>query len=70
MDSANVRVEIADSIATLTIDRPAVRNALDLATVNECHEALRDLAASSDVGVLIVTGAGTPRSYPAPTSGK
>jgi enoyl-CoA hydratase len=53
-----IRVDVADSIATLTFDRPAVRNALNLATVNECHEALRDLAARSDVGVLIVTGAG------------
>jgi enoyl-CoA hydratase len=54
----NVRVDIADAIATLTIDRPQVRNALDLATVNECHAALADLAGRADVGVLIVTGAG------------
>ena len=56
----NIRVEIAESIATLTIDRPAVKNALNLATVQECHEALSALAAEGDVGVgvLIVTGAG------------
>jgi enoyl-CoA hydratase len=54
----NIRVEIDAQIATLTIDRPEVRNALNLETVNELHESLRTLAASHDVGVLIVTGAG------------
>jgi enoyl-CoA hydratase len=52
----NVQIDVSDSIATLTIDRPAVRNALNLETVRECHDALRDLAARREVGVLIVTG--------------
>ncbi len=55
---ANIRIDISDSIATLTIDRPAVRNALNLETVNECHAALAELAANPDAGVLIITGAG------------
>jgi enoyl-CoA hydratase len=54
----NIRIEISESIATLTIDRPAVKNALDLETVKECQTALADLAARDDAGVLIVTGAG------------
>ncbi|MGE5815687.1 MAG: enoyl-CoA hydratase/isomerase family protein [Acidobacteriota bacterium] len=54
----NIRVEVDGQIATLTIDRPEVRNALDLATVNECHQALRELAANAEVGVLVITGAG------------
>jgi enoyl-CoA hydratase len=54
----NIQVAIDAEIATLTIDRPEVRNALNLETVNEIHGALRDLAARSDVGVLIITGAG------------
>jgi enoyl-CoA hydratase len=54
----NIRVDISESIATLTIARPSVKNALDLETVNECHSALAELAADSDAGVLIVTGAG------------
>ena len=54
----NIRVDISESIATLTIDRPAVKNALNLETVQECHAALAELAANADVGVLIVTGAG------------
>ncbi len=55
---ANIKVVIDGQIATLTIDRPSVRNALNLETVAECHEALRALATDADVGVLIVTGAG------------
>jgi enoyl-CoA hydratase/carnithine racemase len=54
----NIRVDVAESIATLTFDRPAVKNALNLETVQECHRALDELASNDDVGVLIVTGAG------------
>ncbi len=54
----NIRVEVSESIATLTIDRPSVKNALDRQTVDECLEALKDLAARDDAGVLIVTGSG------------
>jgi len=56
--SINIRVHVSESIATLTIDRPTVRNALDLETVTECHAALDELAHRTDVGVLIITGAG------------
>jgi enoyl-CoA hydratase/carnithine racemase len=54
----NIRVDISESIATLTIDRPAVKNALNLETVRECTSALEALAADAQVGVLIITGAG------------
>jgi enoyl-CoA hydratase/carnithine racemase len=54
----NIRVDVEQQIATLTIDRPEVRNALNLETVSEVREALRDLTTRMDVGVLIVTGAG------------
>jgi enoyl-CoA hydratase len=55
---ANIRIDIDGAIATLTFDRPAVRNALNLETVDECHAALRDLAGRPGLGVLILTGAG------------
>jgi enoyl-CoA hydratase len=55
---ANIRIDVDADIATLTFDRPTVRNALNLETVNECHAALRDLADRREVGVLILTGAG------------
>ena len=53
-----VRVEVSESVGTLTIDRPEVKNALDLETVNQVREALRRLEADASVGVLIITGAG------------
>lgn len=56
--AANLRVDVSESIATLTVDRPAVKNALDLATVHELHRALDELAVSAEAGVLIITGAG------------
>ncbi len=55
---ANIKVDISDAIATLTFDRPAVKNALNLETVAECRAALAALAADAAVGVLILTGAG------------
>jgi enoyl-CoA hydratase len=58
MSYQNIRVEVSESIATLTIDRPAVRNALNIETVRECRRALEELDGNADVGVLIVTGAG------------
>lgn len=58
MSYNNLRVAVADGIATLTIDRPKVRNALNLETVREFHEALVHLAGDDSIGVLIVTGAG------------
>jgi enoyl-CoA hydratase len=54
----NIRVDLSESIATLTIDRPAVKNALDLETVRECTAALEALAGDTGIGALIVTGAG------------
>src|SRR5437762_2712240 len=58
MSHPRIRVEIAESIATLTIDRLEVKNALDLRTVNELRAALEALAVNVDAGVLIITGAG------------
>jgi enoyl-CoA hydratase len=54
----NVRLTIDEGIATLVIDRPSVRNALDGDTVEECDTALKKLAADETAGVLIITGAG------------
>jgi enoyl-CoA hydratase len=55
---ANVHLDISESIATLTIDRPEVKNALNRETVSECLDALSALATNDDAGVLIMTGAG------------
>jgi enoyl-CoA hydratase len=53
-----VRVETADHVATVTIDRPPV-NAVDPATLAEIRDAFSTLAEDRDVRVAILTGAGT-----------
>ena len=54
----SIKVAISESIATLTIDRPEVKNALDLTAVTDIRAALQTLAADAAVGVLIITGGG------------
>ena len=46
------------SVAVVTIDRPARRNALNLQAWRDLAAAFRDLAAERDVRLLILTGAG------------
>jgi enoyl-CoA hydratase len=54
----SIRVDLSESIATLTIDRPAVRNALNRETVDECLAALGELAENDEAGIVIITGSG------------
>ncbi|MFN2384384.1 MAG: enoyl-CoA hydratase-related protein [Gemmatimonadota bacterium] len=54
----NLLVEVADRIATVTIHRPQVLNALNSATEKELQEVIPRLAADGDVGGIIITGAG------------
>jgi enoyl-CoA hydratase len=54
----NIRIDLTENIATLTIDRPTVKNALDRETVAECHTALQALESDPAAAVLIITGAG------------
>jgi enoyl-CoA hydratase len=55
---AHLLIDVTDRVATLTINRPEVRNALDRETVGRLAAAITDAAARDDVGVVIVTGAG------------
>ncbi len=55
----NLKVDFADGIAVVTLNRPEVRNAIDLATVDDLHWALDILAHYDRTRVLIVTGAGS-----------
>jgi len=57
-DYTNLNVSLDEGIATIVVDRPAVKNALDLETVTELRAALHELAETRDAGVLIMTGAG------------
>lgn len=54
----NLVIGVADRIATITINRPEKRNALNAATRAELIETLGDLAADADVRVVVITGAG------------
>src|SRR5438094_3030824 len=53
-----VLVEIAGGIGTVTLNRPEKLNAFDGAQCRELHEALRMLAGSEAVRVIVITGAG------------
>jgi len=47
----------APAVAVVTIDRPARRNALDLRAWRDLAAAFRDLAAQTDVRLVVLTGA-------------
>ncbi len=51
-------IEVADRIATVTIDREDKRNALSQAVVRGLSASFEDLGARDDVGVIVMTGAG------------
>ena len=54
-----VLVDIADGIATLTLNRPDERNTLTAPMVAEIVAAMDAIEADTDVGVVVVTGAGS-----------
>jgi enoyl-CoA hydratase len=53
-----VLVDIADRIATVTINRPDKLNALNKAVREQFVQALQELAGNDDVRVVVVRGAG------------
>jgi enoyl-CoA hydratase len=53
-----ITVEIRDAVSVITINRPAARNAIDLATSIALGQALDDLDARADLAVGVLTGAG------------
>jgi len=54
----NVRLEIADHVARVTIDRPEKLNAVDAATEAELEAIWRRLEGERDVRAIVLTGAG------------
>lgn len=56
--STNTDVTCYGRVAVLRVNRPDVRNALDLATVREMTEAVVALTADASVGGIVITGAG------------
>ena len=53
-----IRLEVSGRVATITLDRPEVRNAIGRETVDEMHAALASLEPRDDVHALVITGAG------------
>jgi naphthoate synthase len=54
----DIRYEIAEGIAKITIDRPEVRNAFRPETVIELSDAFNRAREDTEVGVIILTGEG------------
>lgn len=54
----SVRLQIADHVATVTIDRADVLNAIDLAAEAELQRIWSELEADDDVRLVVLTGAG------------
>ena len=57
-DYEDIRYEIAEGIAKITIDRPEVRNAFRPETVIELSDAFNRAREDTEVGVIILTGEG------------
>jgi 2-(1,2-epoxy-1,2-dihydrophenyl)acetyl-CoA isomerase len=54
----NIIVDIDRRLATITLNRPKVKNSLDTATLKELHTVLGQIEDRGDVGALVLTGAG------------
>jgi len=53
-----IRVDRADAVAVVTVDRQDALNALDVATLTDLRDRLREVAEDDVVRVVILTGAG------------
>ncbi|MFI0482976.1 enoyl-CoA hydratase/isomerase family protein [Actinomadura sp. 9N215] len=58
MDYATILYEVGDAVATITLNRPEVMNALSSDLERELHDALRRAGADPDVRAIVLTGAG------------
>jgi len=58
MSYENILVSTADTVGTITINRPKKLNALNKATIKELHDAFATLDAANAVKVIVITGSG------------
>ncbi len=58
MNSQTILVSINDRIATVTFNRPDKLNAVNLQVIDELRQAFKSFEKDSNVGVIILTGAG------------
>lgn len=54
----NIKVDIQNNAAIITINRPQQLNALNKATIEEIHLALKDIRNDRQLRAVIITGAG------------
>ena len=54
----NLKIEIEDKVALMTLNRPDKRNAIDLKLHEGLESAFRELSYDNGVGAIILTGAG------------
>jgi enoyl-CoA hydratase len=58
MDLLNIRLEKRAPLAVVTLDRPKALNALNTQTLTELEIVFADLAADSEIRVVLLTGSG------------
>jgi len=58
MNFENIIVSIENEIAQITINRPSKLNALNVATIQELHQAFKALESNPEAKVIVVTGQG------------
>ncbi|MCX6067285.1 MAG: enoyl-CoA hydratase/isomerase family protein, partial [Chloroflexi bacterium] len=58
MSYEDIRLEKSGSVATITIDRPQVLNAIRFQTMLEIQQALRDIETDESIRVVVLPGAG------------
>ena len=54
----SIRVERDAAVATVTIDRPEALNALNVETLTELRDRLREVGADASIRAVVLTGAG------------
>ncbi len=58
MDAENILFDIADGVATVTINRPQSRNSLSLNTVRELQSAFKICGRDKNIRAVVLTGTG------------
>jgi len=58
MTFTSIVVSVDAGVASIVLNRPDVRNAIDKAMIDDLHRALDELAARDDVAALVLSGAG------------
>ncbi|MCA1030866.1 enoyl-CoA hydratase [Bacillus timonensis] len=53
-----VKLEVSNRVATLTLNRPEVLNAMDVPMLKELVRTLKEVAENDDVSILVISGSG------------